>query len=215
MWASLRALAALAGAPAAPCWCCTCGPANSAKLPPALGLRIRRPRELPLASRPTHPSNASSPSIRRPELLRWSLECVRDSDCCHPSEPQVCPAPLCRPELLRWSLERVGDSGAGLGVRLSLGGVLFSGILAPQGGAASGGITPHHRPLSNLLGEAAGAAAAVGVAEVATRGLQPAVSGISSEQPGGSRRAGQHGTPAAASLAATGGRAAAVHASHW
>lgn len=134
--------------------------------------------------RPTHPSNASCPSLRRPELLRWSLE-------------------------------RVGDSGAGLGVRLSLGGVLFSGILAPQGGAASGGITPHHRPLSNLLGEPAGAAAAVGVAEVATRGLQPAVSGISSEQPGGSRRAGQHGTPAAASLAATGGRAAAVHASHW
>lgn len=136
-----------------------------------------------------------------------------------PTLPPPCSSsPLHRPELLRWSVERVGDSGAGLGVRLSLGGVLFSGVLAPMGGTASGGVTAHHRPLSVLLGEAAVVAAAGGTDErAATRGLQPAVSGISSEQPAGSRRAGQ-GTPAATggvSLGATGGRAAAAHASQW
>ncbi len=157
--------------------------------------------------------------------------CVPPAACCFccspplllpkasPSSPHA-PNSLRRPELLRWTVERMGESGAGLGVRLTLGGVLFGGILAPLGGTASGGVTPRHRPLSALLGDAATAAAAGGAAEVAARGLQPAVSGISLEQPAGSRRAGQGGTPAATgalSLAATGGRGggAAVPASQW
>ena len=104
----------------------------------------------------------------------------------------------------------------GLGVRLALGGVLFSGVLKPSTGGAGG---PQHRLLSALPSDAAAAAAAGGAAEAAARGLVPSLSGISSEpQQQGSRRAGQAATPAvtgALSLAATGGRGGAAHASHW
>ena len=116
-----------------------------------------------------------------------------------------------RPELLRWSLERYPEGGAGLEVRVSLGGVVFTGILQPSGGGGTS--APTRRLPAAYAAQAGGAAAAAAAAReggggggdaAAARDVAPAVSGVTSERDNGHQQATPAGT-GALSLAVPGG----------